>query len=248
MKINIQSKAFWKILSILMLLGVFFTFNQCVVSQYDAPVITKTGDDINVDDYHDDPVINSGTLPQGGSGEFEETGATEVARLVTDVGIKDFESIYMTFQVLTGIESQNDSTVRSSYNDLQSQLPTDTSVKNFLTANQIAIIKLASTFCDRLFSSSSYYNGFFNNFSVTSSPQNVLDTQNKKLIMVQDFINRFWGQNVQPYSVEETAKIEMINLIDDLLVGESMTSSNTTRLVAKGVCTSMLASAPVTTL
>lgn len=248
MKINIQSKAFWKVLSILMLLGIFFTFNQCVVSQYDAPVITSNGDNVNVDDFHDDPVINSGTLPQGGSGEFEETGATEVARLVTDVGMKDFESIYVTFQVLTGIDSQNDSTVRSIYSDIESQLPTDTSVKNFLTANQIAIIKLASTFCDRLFSSGTYYNAFFNNFNINSSPENVLSTQNQKLVMIQDFINRFWGQNVQPYSVEETAKMEMINLIDDLLVGESLGSSNTTRLIAKGVCTSMLASAPVTTL
>jgi len=54
------------------------------------------------------------------------------------------------------------------------------------------------------------------------------------------------GVNVQPESVEINARNEMAILIDDLLIGENMNSSTTTRKVAKGVCTAMLASAPVT--
>lgn len=247
MKINFQGKIFWKTLSVLMLGIIFFTFNQCVVQQYDAPVITKSGVDVN--DFHSDPVINSGTLPEGGSGEFEETGGTEVSRLMTDVGIKDFESIYVTYQVLTGIEGSQDSTVRNKYNVLRSQLPTDSSIKNFLTANQIAIIKLSSEFCDRLFNSNNYYSGFFNNFDISKGPDSSLNTQNKKLILIQEFINKFWGENVQPYDVEQTARDQMSLLITDLLEGETQTtSSNLTRKVAKGVCTAILASAPVTTL
>ena len=244
MKINFNNKAGWKVLSIAMLLGVFFTFNQCVVQQYDS-VVTKTNSDIEVDPYHSDPITNGETLP-GGSGEFEETGSTEVARLVTDVGVKDFEEIYVTFQILTGVNISNEGTLRSVYSDIVSQLPFDNSIKNFGTANQIAIIKLASEFCHTTFNKSVYYNVFFNNFNVGQTSNNAF-SNNGKMMMIQDMINRFWGSNVQPINVEENAKTELNILIDDLLVGLN-NSTTTTRTVAKGVCTSLLSSAPVTML
>jgi hypothetical protein len=244
MKINFNSKASWKILSIAMLLGVFLTFNQCVVQQYDTAV-NKVNTDIEIDPYHSDPISNGETIP-GGSGEFEETGSTEVARLVTDIGVKDFEEIYVTFQVLTGVNISNEGTLRSVYSDIETQLPFDNSIKNFGTANQIAIVKLASEFCHTVFNKSVYYNVFFNNFNIAQSSNNAF-SNNGKLIMVQDMINRFWGTNVQPDGVEENARIELSVLIDDLLVGTS-NSTTTTRTVAKGVCTSLLSSAPVTML
>jgi hypothetical protein len=247
MKINFHNKAVWKILSIAMLMSVFFTFNQCVVQQYDSTVV-KTNSDIadDVDPYHSDPVMNSGTLPSGGSGEFEETGATEVARLVTDIGVKDYESLYVTFQVLTGVDVSNESTLRNVYEDIRSQLPFDSSIKNFGTANQIAIIKIASEFCHTVFNKSTYYNTFFNNFNIAQSSINAF-SNNGKALMIEDMINRFWGSNVQPFEVEQNAKTELNILIDDLLVGTS-NSTTTTRTIAKGVCTSLLASAPVTML
>lgn len=242
MKINFQSKAFWKIVSTTMLITIFFTFNQCVVQQYNAPVTTNSE---MTDSGLGDPVINSGTPPSGGSGEFEETGATEVARLTTDVGLKDFEEIYMSMSVLTAIDVGNESSIRSLYNNLNSQLPTDNSVKNFMTSQQIAIVKLSGEFCHRVFSNNNYYNSFFANFNISQTPAQGLDVTGKE-IMVNDFISRFWGFNVQPIGVENEARSEMNILIDELLVGENMNSTATTRKIAKGVCTAMLASAPVT--
>jgi hypothetical protein len=245
MKINFHNKNLWKLISLGLLTTMFFTFNQCVVQQYDAPVV-KSNDGV-VDSYHDGPVTGGGTLPPGGSGEFQETGATEVARLITDVGVKDFEAIYVTFQVLTGVDPLQENVIRNSFSELKTQLPFDASIKSFNTAHQIATIKLASEFCHRLFESSAYYNIFFTNFNIGQSPNNVLNA-NGKIIMINDFINRFWGENVQPIAVEQVAIQQMSQLIDALLVDENMGSSTTTRKVAKGVCTSLLASAPVTTL
>lgn len=244
MKINFQSKAFWKIASSVMLVTIFFTFNQCVVQQYNAPA-TSNSQVVNDTPTPStgDPVIDSGTPPSGGSGEFQETGATEVARIVTDVGLKDFEEIYMTMSVLTGVDS-NENNVKNLFNTLNTQLPTDNSVKNFMTSQQIAIIKLSSEFCHRAFSSSSIYNNFFNNFNIGLTPAQGLDA-NGKNIMINDFISRFWGYNVQPQGVQDEAVAEMSALIDDLLTGENMNSTSTTRKVAKGVCTSLLSSAPV---
>jgi hypothetical protein len=224
---------------------MFFTFNQCVVQQYDAPVV-KSSDDL-VDSFHETPINSGGTLPPGGSGEFEENGATEVARLITDVGVKDFEAIYVTYQVLTGVDPLEDGTVRNAYEDLKTQLPFDASIKNFGTAHQVATIKLASEFCHSLFNRSAYYNVFFTNFNIAQTPAAGL-TPTGKMIMVSDFIYRFWGENVQPAEVEQVAMEQMSQLVDDLLEGLSQTSTTTTRTVAKGVCTSLLASAPVTTL
>ena len=247
MKINFHNRNVWKIISVVLLTSMFFTFNQCVVQQFDAPVVNSTGDDV-VDDYHDNPVSGGGTLPPGGSGEFEETGATEVARLSSDIGVKDFESLYFTYQVLTGIEGANENDVRSPYEDLKTQLPFDASIKNFGTAHQIAIIKLAAEFCDTLFQKSQYYNVFFNNFQILQNPNTVLSTEVGKLMMINEMMDKFWGINVQDITVEETARAEMLVLIDDLLIGTNMGSTTTTRLIAKGVCTSLLSSAPVTTL
>lgn len=243
MKINFQSKAFWKVLSSGMLVTVFFAFNQCVVQQYNAPVQSNQEQIIN-EDPHGDPVINSGTPPGGGSGEFQETGATEVARTITNVGLKDFEQVYMSMSVVTGIDA-NENNVRNLFNELSTQLPTTNSVKSFMTSQQIAIVKLAGEFCHRVFNSSSNYNNFFNNFNINQSPSQGLNNTGKT-IMVNDFISRFWGYNTQPQSVVDDAVNEMGLLIDDLLVGENMGSTATTRKVAKGVCTAMLASAPIT--
>jgi hypothetical protein len=223
---------------------MFFTFNQCVVQQYDAPVVKSNSN--GVDDYHDSPV-NTGGGPPGGSGEFEENGATEVSRLTTDIGIKDFEAIYVTYQVLTSVDPLEESGVRSTYEDLKTQLPFDSSIKNFGTAHQIATIKLASEFCHALFQRATLYNSFFTNFNIAQTPSEGLDATGK-MIMVRDFIDRFWGKNVQPIEVEQVAIEQMTLLLDDLLVGESQNSTTSTRTVAKGVCTSLLASAPVTTL
>ena len=245
MKINFQSKAFWKIVSTTMLVGVFFTFNQCVVQQYNAPVNTNGAQVVIDHPETGDPVMNSGTPPSGGSGEFEETGATEVARLTVDVGLKDFEEIYMSMSVLTGIDVGDESSIRNLFNTLNTQLPTDNSVKNFMTSQQIAIIKLSGEFCHRVFSNGTYYNNFFEGFNIGQTPSQGLNA-NGKLALTNEFISRFWGFNVQPESVEINARNEMAILIDDLLIGENMNSSTTTRKVAKGVCTAMLASAPVT--
>lgn len=244
MKINFQSKVFWKFASTVLLLTMFFTFNQCVVQQYNSTVGPSQVEVTN--DLGDgDPVMNGDTPPPGGSGEFQETGATDVARMVSDVGLKDFEQIYMSMSVLTGIDVSNEFGIRNLFEELNTQLPTDNSVKNFMTSHQIAILKLAGEFCHRTFNSANYYNAFFNNFNIAQTPNQALSNQEGKELMVNEFIDKFWGVNVQPDDVENNARVEMVAMLDDLLVGENMNSSITTRKIAKGVCTAMLSSAPV---
>jgi hypothetical protein len=242
MKINFQNKNIWKGASVLMIALMLTTFNQCVVQEYNL-----SEKDVNavVDEEEEEEVVD---VPVGGSGEFTETGATEVARTITSVGIKDFEEVYYTMSVVTGIDPADEGSIRNTYSDLRTQLPFDASIKQYTTANQIAVIKLGAEFCHILFSKSQYYNNFFNNFNIAQSPSQSIVNEASKDILITEFINKFWGQNTQPIEVENTAREELSFLIDDLLMGENLNSSATTRDVAKGVCSSMIASAPLVLL
>lgn len=242
MRINLQSKLVWKSISILLLGAVFTTFNQCVVQQFDVETTEVETTPEKINDYHEIPVFDSGAV------QFEETGATEVARTITSVGVKNFEEIYQTMSVLTGIDPADEGSIRNTYSDLSSQLPTDDSVKSYLTANQVAVIKLGAEFCERLFSASKYYNDFFPRFNIGMGPRDLLNGNNKQ-VMAQDFIAKFWGENTQPDALVMTTESEMSALITELAAGmENSTNASNTRTIAKGVCTAMISSAPVVLL
>lgn len=242
MKINFQNKNIWKGASVLMIALMLTTFNQCVVQEYN---LAENKVNTVVEEEQEEEVVD---VPSGGSGEFTETGATEVARTITSVGIKDFEEVYYTMSVVTGINPADEGSIRNTFADLRTQLPFDASIKQYTTANQIAVIKLGGEFCHILFSKSQYYNNFFNNFNIGQTPNQTLVNQASKDTLIDEFITKFWGQNTQPAEVENIARAELSLLIDDLLVGENMNSSGTTRDVAKGVCSSLIASAPLVLL
>lgn len=242
MKINFQNKNIWKGASVAMIALMLTTFNQCVVQEYN---LAENKVNNIVEEEEEEEVVD---VPVGGSGEFTETGATEVARTITSVGIKDFEEVYYTMSVVTGIDPADEGSIRNTFADLRTQLPFDASIKQYTTANQIAVIKLGGEFCHILFSKSQYYNNFFNNFNIGQTPNQTLVNQSSKDTLIDEFINKFWGQNTQPAEVENIARAELSLLIDDLLVGENMNSSGTTRDVAKGVCSSLIASAPLVLL
>jgi hypothetical protein len=249
MKINFHNKLMWKSLAVFALVGVFVTFNQCVIQQYDGTTNTVN---TNVDVQGGGEGEEEALVPEptGGQNEFVETGATEVAKLYTSVGHKDFEQIYMSMSIVTGIDVQDESGIRSRYTILNSQLPADNSIKNFGTAHQIAVIKLASEFCDRFINNSSYYQDALPgiNFN-TSYAQQLYNGNNTKIDLIQKMINKFWGVNVQPDTVVQSAINENIQLITDVQGEESdPDSQNTGRKAGKAVCTSLLSSAPITLL
>jgi len=243
MKINFHNKNIWKLSSILMITLMLTFFNQCVVQEFEADV-NKQGIG-EVEEIEEEVVVDN---PGGGSGEFVETGATEVARTITSVGVKDFEEVYYTMSIVTGIDPENEGSIRNAYGDLKTQLPYENSIKSYTTANQIAIVKLGGEFCHILFSKSQYYNTFFNNFNIGETPNQSLMDTTKRMIFINEFIDKFWGIDTQPVNVEQVAYDEINILIDELLVGENMNSSNTTRDIAKGVCSTLIASAPLVLL
>lgn len=232
-----QSKSFYKLITVTLLTSLLFVFNQCVVEQTEQQgnVVYIPIDNPAESDNDDNDDSNT-----TGSAEFVDEGATEVARTSTSVGIKDFEQTYKTYEALTGITLEDENDVRNTYNDMNSQLANENDLKKYGTSTLIANLKLAGIFCHRMMSEAQYYNliGFAD---MNTRADEALDTQGR-LDLITKMMDRFWGQGTQS-NADWDANVEDLNLlIGDILEGENMGSSNTTKKVAKGLCVAILVS------
>ena len=238
-----------KIAIVSILLGVAFTFTQCV--EKTAVQEVEFNPQVVVDPHDDGTGGSTQAVTEGvdgGSitGEFSETGATEVARSVTSVGVKNFEQIYLSMSVVSGINPKDENQISNTYNDLSTQLPNENDVKQFGSSTQFAIFKLGSEFCDVMLENQNYYNSVFTSLNVASSPNTVLSNDTQKSRLVDDLINRFWGAGVQDNLMVSQTKADLLTLMDDLLQGENLGSGTTTRKVAKGLCASLIITPPIT--
>lgn len=219
-----------KIITILLLIILVTVFTQCVPTN-----TQQIGNSSGHNSY------NPGTLNDD-KDEGQIINETQVAE-----GIKSHEQILHTMSALTGVPANNGN-VLGVYNSVNTTLPTDNDIKVFLPPHQLAITKLAAEFCNELVNSTTLraqvwksYTGF-----LMTPNQGGLDMADRDLI-IDEVILAFWGDIVTPQE-KDLATDELHQLIDDLLEGENLGSSTTTRNVVKGVCTSVLSSAHVTLL
>jgi hypothetical protein len=237
-KINFKNKHLTKLFVVATLSSVLVVFNQCVVQQYEeeGTAIVDHSDFLPVND------AEQAVLPvvEGGVGEFIDTGATEAARTPTIVGVKDFEQVNKTFSVLTGIPINNGQ-VNGEFLRIATQLANDNDVKKFATATEMATVKLAGSYCDEMMDNAAARDsiGFA---GIATRPDQSLDTNAEREELIGLMMTKFWGQGTQDGAEWNANMDDLKILLNDLLQGESQTSGNTTRLVAKGLCTAMLAS------
>ena len=78
-----------------------------------------------------------------------------------DVGVRTFSQVHDTFAAITGI-SQRDNDVRNRYNDIRDQLPPNADALGFGGAQQIAIQRLAVTYCGEITNNNGRCENFFN--------------------------------------------------------------------------------------
>lgn len=227
---------------------MLFSFNHCVMDQ---KTNTKPSTGVTNNDTTN-PVSNPNPTPvptpivnptPNPTPTPVQPPPVVVQQAEIDVGIKNFEQINDTMSVLTGV-SKMDNGIRSTFNDLEVQLPTDNSVKSFLAANQVAITKLAAEYCDTLVDSGTLRGAVWPGFNFSGTPNQVLSNNQQKLGVIDQTLNRFWGVNVG--GDRSTSQLEMLSLTNELLNGENLGNSSTTRTTVKGLCTAALASAQVT--
>ena len=231
------------------LISVLVAFNQCTIekttnsktsrrtasSSSTAPS-TATGDGGDT--------TSDAKLPDGLVMPPINAPTADSALDLIDVGVKDFEQIYLSMAAATGV-SPTDGTVQAIFRDIKVQMPVDNNVKSFLPANQVAITKLAAEFCEILVESQNLRVVVWPSINFTLNPTQVLNSTNKQII-----INQAIGKFMPPLD-SQTQVItynELARLFDELLTGEDVTNSVTTRKVIKGMCISTLASAHATLL
>ena len=161
-----------------------------------------------------------------------------------DIGVKNFEQINATMSVLTGVD-QNSNVIQNTYEELETQLPEENDIKSFLSANQVAITKLAAEYCNSLVDSGDLRTNVWPNLNFGQGPNQVLANDNQRRIVVDQTLDSFWGSNVE-MNTRSQSQTEMMSLFNDLLAGENLNDRNTTRTVVKGICTAALSSAQVT--
>lgn len=241
-----------RIFSTFFSLGVMlFSFNHCVL---DKKVNTKNTGTTNTADVQDTSNETGGnnvtptpvptavpTVPPVVDDPSPPPIVVQSAEI--DVGVKNFEQINETMAVLTGVDPGTNA-ISNVYRDLEVQLPTDNSIKSFLSANQVAVTKLAAEYCHALVDSGTLRAAVWPGFNFGGTPNSVLANNTQKIQFIDQTLNQFWGMNV---GGDRTAsQLEMLSLMNDLLQGENLGNNGTTRDTAKGICTAALASAQVT--
>lgn len=186
--------------------------------------------------------------------EFEvlggQTGSTEAIAPATpplppadvaepDVGVRTFSQVHDTMAALTGI-SQGDRDVSDRYNDLRDQLPPTSDVLGFGSAQQIAIQRLATTYCGEVVgtNNNARCRTFFND-------DNCAIAAGEKDAIAGTVYDKIIGTNLanQP---DRTASIAALVGIMDAQNCANGCNGAAGREVLQAVCTAALASSAVT--
>jgi len=157
--------------------------------------------------------------------------------VLPDLGVRSFSSVNNTMSVLTTIPI-TDNTVRNRYEELRDSLPATADILAFNSASQIAIQRLAVTYCDRVRRSNAACNVVFG--TSCNNIANAADKQNR----VNALFDRFVGDlDNQPDRAETTAAVN--SLMDDL--GCTNGCTNATKDIAlQASCAAVLSSGVMT--
>ena len=183
--------------------------------------------------------------PPPADGANHPTDPQPPAMLTLQTGVRNYAEINATMSVLTGV-SPATANVKAAFDlELSTALPAGNDVQAFLGSHQVAVTKLAVEYCDALFENATLRTQLIPGFNFTAAPSAAFTPASKALV-AQSLIDRFWGVNMSNRPGTPTMQPVAVSLLDDILVGKTLTDVNVTRNVVKGVCIALLASAPVT--
>ena len=159
--------------------------------------------------------------------------------LEPDTGVRTFSQVHDTMSALTGI-SQGDRQVRDRYDELKDQLPPNSNVLGFGAAQQIAIQRLATTYCQEVVgnNNNATCRNFFND-------NNCAIAAGEKDAIAGVVYDKIIGNNLanQPDRTATTA--ELVQVMNDLNCVNGCNGAEG-RTVLQAVCASALASSAVT--
>jgi hypothetical protein len=236
-KQNFNWGAFSSVATILVL---SLAFNHCVIQP--AKTTKKATDDAT-----NNTTNNNNNNTNNNNNNNNNTNNNNTVAEEVDVGVKNYEQINITMATLTGVDP-NSNAIENTFEDLELQLPETNDIKTFLAANQVGVTKLAAEYCDSLVDSGTLRTVIWPNFNFSQTPNQVLvGNGTNQAYVINQAMDKFWGNNIN-MAERAAAQIELTTLLNDLLVGENLGSSTTTRTVVKGICIATLSSAQVVLL
>ncbi len=181
--------------------------------------------------------------------EFEQLGArigvTETVspplppQPVPDVpdpleGVRSFSQINDTMAVLTGVPQDRNS-VRQSFEELRDALPPASNLNAFGAAQQIAIQRLAKSYCGAAVANQNNCNDLFGSCEIAAGQKDAI---------AQTLYSRFVGDDLVNQPAASAVNAEIVRLVDDLNCANGCNGAEG-EMVLQAACTALLGSAAV---
>ena len=152
-----------------------------------------------------------------------------------DLGVRTFSQINDTMSSLTGIDA-NQAVVSASFTDLRDSLPPTSNLLGFGSAQQVAIQRLATTYCGAVVNDAGNCNNFFGSCQING---------NAKDQVANVLYDRFIGDNIANQPDRAGVTTEIVRTIDDLNCAGGCNGA-TARTALQATCTAVLSSGAVT--
>jgi hypothetical protein len=152
-----------------------------------------------------------------------------------EFGLRTFSQLNDTMSSLTGIDP-NQGDVLATYSEIQDSLPATPDLLAFAPAQQIAIQRLATSYCGAVVADDAFCSGLFGSCAIDG------DAKDQVAVSLYE---RMIGANivVQPAPADVTA--EIVRMIDDLGCANGCTGTQA-RTVLQASCAAVMSSASIT--
>jgi mono/diheme cytochrome c family protein len=191
------------------------------------------------------------TFDRIGTHTFARTPVTGVAQQQadlapqSDIGIRTFEQLNQSMSKITGVPTTN-TAVRTTYLQVQQQLPPVPSIDAFLASHQTGVAQLAIKYCSEMVNNATTRAAFFPTLN-TGAPASQFAGAGRDILLVpllqKAFQQKSNGTDLISQPADSEVRTELTALIDRL-VTNGASSAN----VAKGACAAALGSGALSIL
>ena len=154
-----------------------------------------------------------------------------------DIGMRTFEQLNQSMSRITGVPTTN-AGVRSTYLQVQQQLPPVPSIEAFLASHQTGVAQLAIKYCSVMIDNATTRAAFFPGLNVGTAPATQFADANGKDILIVPLLQKAVGTNIASQPADSAVRTELSNLIGKLASKPGASSAT----VAKAACAAALGS------
>jgi hypothetical protein len=184
------------------------------------------------------------TFDRIGSNTYARTPVTGITQAPadlpakSDIGVRTFEQLNQSMSRITGVPTTN-AGVRSTYLQVQQQLPPVPDFEAFLASHQTGVAQLAIKYCSVMVDNATLRTGFFGpGLNLGTSPATQFADAAGKDILIVPLLQKAVGTNIGTQPTDSDVRAELGSLIDKLRVKAGASSAN----VAKAACAAALGS------